>query len=159
MIFLALWGYWTSVKTSISFTPLQLVYCLEATLSIKCEIPSLKLAIELLPDTSPEEEHLLYNKKLDDTCRIVVMVIEAQKNELKLILIKMFLHEVFAEGDLVLLYDQTNNNLGAGKFEPMWHGPYIVKCVLQKCAYELVDYEANALSQPHNGFYIKKYYV
>ena len=37
----------------------------------------------------------------------------------------------FVEGDLVLLYDQANDKLGAGKFEPMWHGPYIVKWVLQ----------------------------
>ena len=34
---------------------------------------------------------------------------------------------VFSEGDLVLVYDQDNDKLGARKFEPMWHGPYIVK--------------------------------
>jgi len=54
-----------------------LVYGLEATLSIECEISLLKLDIELLPDTSPEEEWLLYLKSLDETCHIFVMVIEA----------------------------------------------------------------------------------
>lgn len=41
----------------------------------------------------------------------------------------------------------------------MWHGPYIIKRVLQKGAYELCDYEANALSQPCNGLYLKNYYA
>ena len=34
---------------------------------------------------------------------------------------------VFSKGDLVLVYKKANDKLGAGKFEPMWHGPYIVK--------------------------------
>src|ERR1700733_7214095 len=50
MLFLALWAYRTSVKTSTGFTPLQLVYGLEAVLPIECEIPSLRMAIELLPE-------------------------------------------------------------------------------------------------------------
>ena len=33
------------------------------------EIPSLKLAVELLPDTSPLEEHLVHLEKLDEQCR------------------------------------------------------------------------------------------
>ena len=32
----------------------------------------------------------------------------------------------FNEGDLVLLWDQDKEPLGVGKFNPMWHGPYIV---------------------------------
>lgn len=54
-IFSILWVYWTSVKTTTGFTPFQLVYGLEAVLPIECEIPSLKVAIELLPNTTIEE--------------------------------------------------------------------------------------------------------
>ena len=39
-------------------------------------------------------------------------------------------HRSFNEGDMVLTYDQKHDKLGAGKFEPMWHGPYIVSHVL-----------------------------
>ena len=46
-----------------------------------------------------------------------------------------------SEGDLVILWDQAKEPLGAGKFNPMWYGPYVVKCVLENGAYELVDYE------------------
>jgi len=65
----------------------------------------------------------------------------------------------FIEGDLVLLYDQANDKLGEGKFKLMWHGPYIVKCILQKGAYELIDYEGNPLDKPQNGLHLKKYYA
>ena len=41
----------------------------------------------------------------------------------------------------------------------MWRGPYVVKCVLEKGAYELVDYEGTTLAEPRNGLYLKKYYA
>ena len=55
MLFSALWAYQTSVKSATGFTPFRLVYCVEAILPIECEIPSLKLVVELLPNTSAEE--------------------------------------------------------------------------------------------------------
>lgn len=38
-------------------------------LTIECEIPSLKLVVSLLPDTSAEEERLLYLTQLNKHCR------------------------------------------------------------------------------------------
>ena len=54
----------------------------------------------------------------------------------------------FNEGDVVLTYDQMHDNLGAGKLKSMWHGPYIVNHVLEKGAYELVDYDGIPLGEP-----------
>jgi hypothetical protein len=51
-LFSTLWAYQTSIKTTTGFTPFQLVYGLEAVFPIECEIPSLKLVVELLPNTS-----------------------------------------------------------------------------------------------------------
>eukprot|EP00253_Pinus_taeda_P010675 PITA_10675 len=152
-------AYITSVKDATRSTPFQLVYSLEATLPIECEIPSLKLAVELLPKTTSVEERLLYLEQLDETCQLASLATEEQKKRVK----THFDHTVhpcsFVEGDLVLLYDQANDKLGVGKFEPMWHGPYIVKRVLQKGAYELIDYEGNSLDKPQNGLYLEKYYA
>ena len=55
-LFYALWAYRTTVKTSTGFTPFQLVYGLEETLLIECEIPSLKLVVEPFSNTTIEEE-------------------------------------------------------------------------------------------------------
>ena len=66
---------------------------------------------------------------------------------------------LYVEGDLVLLYDQPKESLGEGKFKPMWHGPYIVRHILGKGAYELENYEGNMLVEPKNGLYLKIYYA
>jgi hypothetical protein len=60
---------------------------------------------------------------------------------------------LYVEGELVLLYDQTKEPLGVGKFKPMWHGPYIVRHVLEKGAYELEDYEGNKLKVTLKSLY------
>jgi hypothetical protein len=78
-LFSALWAYRTSVKTSTGFTPFQLVYGIEAILPIECEIPSLKLKVELLPHTSAEEERFLYLSKLDKTRHDAALVNEAHQ--------------------------------------------------------------------------------
>jgi hypothetical protein len=159
MLFSALWAYRTSVKSATGFTPFRLVYGVEAILPIECEIPSLKLAIELLPNTSAEEERLLYLMRLDETRRDATLVIEAQKKHVKAQYDKHVKPRVFSKGDLVLLSEQDRDVLGAGKFEPIWRGPYIVRRGLEKGAYELVDYDGIPLSEPRNGLYLKKYYA
>jgi hypothetical protein len=120
MLFLSLWAYRTSVKSATGFTPFRLVYGLEAILLIECEIPSLKLAVELLPNTSAEEEHLLYLIRLDETRCDATLVIESQKKCVKAQYEKHVKPCVFSEGDLVLLYEQDRDMLGVGKFEAMW---------------------------------------
>jgi hypothetical protein len=132
MLFSALWAYQTSVKSTTGFTPFWLVYGLEAILLIECEIPSLKLVFELLPNTFVEEECLLYLMRLDETRRDATLVIEDQKKRVKAQYEKHVKPHIFSEGDLVLLYDQDRDMLGAGKFEAMWRGPYIVRRVLEK---------------------------
>ena len=59
----------------------------------------------------------------------------------------------------VLVYDQDKNALGTGKFEPLCYGPYIISKVLEKGAYELVDYEGNKLARSRNGLYLKQYFA
>jgi hypothetical protein len=159
MLFSALWVYRTSVKSATGFTPFRLVYGVEAILPIECEIPSLNLAVELLPNTSVEEECLLYLMRLDETRHDATLVIEAQKKCFKALCDKHVKAHVFSEGDLVLLYEHDRDVLGSGKFEPMWRGPYIVRRVLENGAYELVDYDGIPLSEPRNGLYLNKYYA
>ena len=52
MCYPALWVYWTTVKTATMLSPFQLVHEVEAFTPVECEIPSLKIAIHVLPDTS-----------------------------------------------------------------------------------------------------------
>ena len=91
------------MKDGTGFTPFQLVYGLEATLPIECEIPSLKIAVELLPNTTPVEKQLLYLERLDETRRLASLAIEAQKKRVKTHFDHTIHPRSFVEGDLVLL--------------------------------------------------------
>eukprot|EP00253_Pinus_taeda_P021549 PITA_21549 len=132
---------------------------LEAVLPIECEIPSLKIAIELLPHTSEEEKYLLYLAQLDENRRDAALTIETHAKRIKAQYDRNVTPRNFSKGDIVLLYDQENDKLGAGKFVPMWHGPFVVKRKLAKGAYELVDFDGVSLGRPRNGLYLKRYYA
>jgi hypothetical protein len=105
MILSELWAYLAFVKSTTGFTPFQLVYGIEAIMSIECEISSLKLVVELLPNTLAEEERLLYLMQLDETHCDVSLVIQTQKKHVKSQYDKHVKPRVFSEGYLVLLYE------------------------------------------------------
>eukprot|EP00253_Pinus_taeda_P010881 PITA_10881 len=105
-----------SVRNATRFTPFKLVYGLEVILLVQCEISSLKLEINLLPGTSKEEAHFLELIQLYETHRDTTLANEAHKKRFKAQFDKNVKPHVFSEGDLVLLYDQESDKLGAGKF-------------------------------------------
>ena len=83
MLYPALWAYRTAVKTATSFSPYQLVHGVESVLPVECEIPSLKLAMDLLPDTSALEERLVYLEQLDEQRRDALVALEVNKHRVK----------------------------------------------------------------------------
>ena len=132
---------------------------MEAIFPIECEIHSLRIAVQLLPETSALEARLVELEHLDETRRDAATTNEAQKCHVKLQYDKSVHPRIFSEADLVLVYDQASDALAAGKFVAMWHGPYVVKRVLSKGSYELQGYEENCLQEPRNGLFLKKYYA
>eukprot|EP00253_Pinus_taeda_P028309 PITA_28309 len=97
----------------------QLVYSLEIILPVQCKISSLKLTVDLLPGTSEEEVCFLELIQLDETCHDAASDNEAHKKRVKAQFDKNVKPRVFSEGDLVLLYDQESDKLGAGKFKSL----------------------------------------
>lgn len=82
-MYLALWAYRTSVRNATGFTPFQLVYGLKEILLIQCEISSLKLVIDLLPNTSDEEARFLEIIHLDETCHEALLANKEHKKRIK----------------------------------------------------------------------------
>jgi hypothetical protein len=119
MLFSMLWAYRTDVKTATGFTPFHLVHGVEATLPIKCEIPTLLTAIELLPDTAPMEQRLLNLESLDEDRRSSLQNNEAAKKLSKATFDRHANLCSFCEGDLILAYDITHDTFGHGKFESL----------------------------------------
>jgi hypothetical protein len=159
MLFFSLWAYRTTVKIPIGFTPFHLVHGVEATLPIECEIPTLRTAIELLPDTAPMEQPLLNLESLDEYRRSSLQNNEAAKKRSKATFDRHVNLLSFREGDLVLAYNITHDAFGHDKFESLWHGPYIIQHCLTKGAYILASPEGLSLKEPVNGLYLKKFYA
>ena len=72
---------------------------------VECDIPSLKLTVELLPDTSPLEERLVHLEQLNEQRRDALVTLEVNKHHVKAQYDKFVCPRVFSEGDLVLLWD------------------------------------------------------
>ena len=85
---------------------------MESIFPVECKIPSLKLAVELLPDTSPLEEHLVHLEQLDEQRRDALVALEVNKRRVKVQYDKSIHSRNFSEGDLVLLWDQAKEPLG-----------------------------------------------
>jgi hypothetical protein len=83
MLYSTLWAYQTFINISTGFSPFQLVYKMEVVLLIECQIPSLKLAVELFPYTSLLEECLLYHEQLDEQCHDATLANESHKQRVK----------------------------------------------------------------------------
>ena len=94
----------------------------------------------------------IYITNLDKTHRYSALSNESHKKLVKAQYDKSVQPQVFNEGDLVLNYDQKHDKLGKGKMKSMWYGPYIIIKVLEKGAYELVDYDRIPFWKPHKLF-------
>ena len=119
----------------------------------------MNLVVELLHGISIKEKCLLYFPHLDKHFQAASMVNETHKKWVKAHYDDFFHPHVLLEGGLVLIYDQDWEKLGVGKFELLWHGPYVINHVLQKSAYELDDYYGNPLLDSYNTIYLKKYFA
>ena len=115
MLYPALWAYRTVVKTTMGFSPYQLIHGVELVLPVECDIPSLKLAVELLPDTSPLEERLVHLDQLDEQRRDALVALEVNKRRVKVQYDKSIHPRRFSEGDLVLLWDQPKRTITGRK--------------------------------------------
>jgi hypothetical protein len=111
MVFSYLWSYCTVVKIA-GFTLFHLIHGIESTLPIECEIPTLRTAIEILPDTAPMEQCLLTLESLDEDCRSSLQHNEAAKKSSKATFDRHVNLRSFNEGDLVLAYDISHDTLG-----------------------------------------------
>ena len=132
---------------------------MEVVTLVECEILSLKISIHVLPDTKELKERLVNLEHLDEQHRDALTANQAHKNRVKIQYDKSVKPRIFSEGELVLLWVQDKEPLGAGKFKAMWLGPYVVFKFLKKGTYELIDFDGNKLHEPRNGLYLNKYYA
>jgi hypothetical protein len=148
-----------TVKATIGLTLFHIIHGIEDTLPIECEIPMLRTTIEILPDTSPMEKHLMNLESLDEDRRSSLQNNEAAKKWSKDTFDRHANLLSFNKGDLVLAYDIAHDTLSHGKFESLLHETYIIQHCLTKILYILASIEGYSLKEPINGLYLKKFYA
>ena len=111
MLYPSLWAYRTTVKTATGFSPCQLVHGVESVLPIECEIPSWKLAVEILPDTFALEEFLVHLEHLYEHRPNSLVALEVQYD-------KSVSPRRFSEGDLSFCGIKLKNPWGQESLIP-----------------------------------------
>ena len=86
---------------------------------IECEIPSLKIAIDILPETLELEKHLVCLENLDEKRWDGILALDINKCRFKDQYDNYVCPCSLNECDLVLLYDKASELLGEGMFNPM----------------------------------------
>jgi hypothetical protein len=115
------------------------------------------LAFDILPNIINLEEPLVHLEYLDEHIQDAIVATEENNRYVKVQHDNSISPQQYDEGDLVLFYDQAKEPLGVSIFNPMWHGPYIMRCVLENGSYELEYYEGNVLEKLRNWLYLKIY--
>ncbi|XP_056688165.1 uncharacterized protein [Spinacia oleracea] len=156
----ALWGYRTSILTSIGVTPYSLVYGMEVVQPVELEVPSLHV---LLESKQPEAEcvQARYDElTLHDERRLRALhhVQIYQKRIARQFNKKVKLRNI-KEGDFVLKEVRAPTTDPRGKFRPNWTGPYFVKAILPGGAVKPSDIDEAEFANITNLDQLKKYYV
>eukprot|EP00253_Pinus_taeda_P022197 PITA_22197 len=123
----ATWAYNTTWKTTIGFTPYEMVYGKKALLSIEFESNTLRMAAQLDLDLShAQKEILLQLNGLDEHRMQALLHIEVVQLQRNIWHDKNIKEKQFQEGDWSLLYDSRYKNF-KGKLRKRWLGPYTME--------------------------------
>ncbi|GMQ11589.1 hypothetical protein CsSME_00054167 [Camellia sinensis var. sinensis] len=99
----ALWGYRTSIRTSIGATPYSFVYGMETILPIEIEIPSLRIMIECRIAEVDWQQNIFEELMLFDERRLKVLYhIQGYQRKIAKAFNKKVKSKNLKEGDMVL---------------------------------------------------------
>nr|KYP47346.1 Gypsy retrotransposon integrase-like protein 1 [Cajanus cajan] len=160
MLFFALHGYRTFVRTSTRATSYSLVYGMEAVLPIEVEIPSLRVLAETKLEEAEwvqaryDQLNLIEEKRLNALCHG-----QLYQKRIKRAFEKKVHPREFQEGDLVLKKILPPQRDHRGKWTPNYEGPYMVKKAFSGGALILTNMDGEDLLNPINSDAVKKYYA
>ena len=156
----ALWGYRTSIQSSIGATPYSLVYGMEAVIPIEMGVRSLRTILE---SEIPKMDWL--QSRYDQLCMMdekrlkAFYHIQGYQRRLRKAFDKKVRAQDLKLGDLVLKEIRAPIQETNGKFKQNWASPYIIKQIYSGGAVRLMDLDANPFTKLTNMDQLKKYHV
>ncbi|XP_075095542.1 uncharacterized protein LOC142173789 [Nicotiana tabacum] len=137
--------------------PFSLVYGSEALIPVEIGEPNTRFT---LATKESNDEELRTNLDLLEQRREATLIqMAAQKQIIKRHYNRKAHLRYFKIGDFVLKkVFQSTKTTGAGKLNPNWEGPYKVRGITGKGAYELETMDGKVLPSSWNAVNLKKYY-
>ncbi|MCO5592752.1 hypothetical protein L7F22_046755 [Adiantum nelumboides] len=152
----ALWAYRVAYKTSISTTPFNMVYGIQAILPLEFLIPTLRVAKELEWAGHELFEQIEVLEKLDETKLRAVASIYAQKRNMKSFFDQHVINKEFATGDYVLMYTLKQHSK---KLQKRRNGPYVIHGISLSGAIKFATLEGEEMPNWISGCRLKKYHL
>ncbi|XP_070020163.1 uncharacterized protein [Nicotiana sylvestris] len=152
-----LWAYRTTSKTGTRETLFSLMHSAEALILV--EIGESSTRYTQATEESNKEEMRINLDLLEERREATLIRMAAQKQ-----LIERYYNQkdhlrYFKIGDFVLKkVFQSTQAANAGKLSPNWEGPYMIRGIAGKGAYELETMEGKVLPSNWNVVHLKKYY-
>ncbi|XP_070054204.1 uncharacterized protein [Nicotiana tomentosiformis] len=139
-----LWAYRTTAKTTTGETPFSLVYGSEALKPVEMGEPSTRFT--LATEESNDEELRTNLDLLEQRREEALIRMAAQKQIIERYYNQKAHLRYFKIGDFVLkkIFQSTKTTV-AGKLNPNWEGPYKVRGIAGKGAYELETMDGKVL--------------
>nr|XP_016496214.1 PREDICTED: uncharacterized protein LOC107815202 [Nicotiana tabacum] len=152
-----LWAYRTTAKTSTGETPFSMVYRAEALISM--EISETSIRHVQATENSNDEELRVNLDLLEGRGETSLIRMSAQKQVIERYYNRKARLRFFKVGDFVLKkVFQSTKTANSGKLNPTREGPYRVREVAAKGAYELETMDGKVLPSHWNAVHLKRYY-
>jgi len=154
-----IWENIINTKISTSISSYQLIYGMDAILSINLTLPVMKLFQEIGEDTNDMTRRINQIIEVQKTREQVNEKFQENQDKIKVIFDKKAKNINFLLEDLVLRWDARREDLGKhGKFDNFWFGPYKITDVEGKNSFSLQTLNGEVLEAPVNGHYLKKFF-
>nr|XP_033516443.1 uncharacterized protein LOC117280807 [Nicotiana tomentosiformis] len=152
-----LWAYRTITKIATRETPFSLMYGSKALIPVEIGEPSTRFT---LTTKESNDEELRINLDLLEQRREAALIRIAAQNQIIERYYNRKAHlRYFKIGDFVLkMVFQSTKTTGVEKLNPNWEGPYKVRGITGKGAYELETMDGKVLPSSWNAVHLKKYY-
>ena len=151
-----LWAYRTIARKPTGVSPFVLTYGMEAIILTEIDLPTVRAAIS----ESAKEESIIRELDASDELREAAAIrLASYQHRLVNAYNKRVRPRVFQPGDLVLrkVFGNTAYHK-AGKFQPNWEGPYIIRRPGEPGSYAINTIDGTPVPRMWNVMHLKRYY-
>ena len=151
-----LWAYRTTTRRPTGVSPFALTYGMEAVFPTEIGLPTIRTAI---PNPANEESIIEEVDNSDELREAVAIRVASYQRRLANSYNKRVKPRTILQGDLVLrkVYENTTDPM-AGKFQPNWEGPNIVRRLDEPGSYAIDTIDGTPVPRMWNAMHLKRYY-